>query len=144
MFVLWSVLFVLFMVPMFCDYRPAKRRDRNCWGPCSVFVCCPLQVPQIVSPNSAGWPMDPSAPLCVPLNTLMAFCHESWCCVIWVCFYVSFQGTSCISFIGPLNFWPLYGWLWSPFPSRCLLSFFVFFVRLRSGRFLVVFGVTSG
>ena len=45
-------------------------------------------------PNSAGRPMGPSTPLCVLCSSdvLMAFCHLSWCCEAWFCFYVSLSG----------------------------------------------------
>ena len=128
-FVLWSVLFVLFMVPMFVIKAGVGTEIVGVHALCLLVVRFMLVVvvpvagealassvlrspklsPQQCLPNSAGWPVGPSAPLCVLLNTMMVCCQESWCCKIWFCFMSVSQGTSCLSFTGPLSFWPLYG-----------------------------------
>ena len=159
--VLLSVLFVLFMVPMFVFtgrlsvgtetvgvktlcmfvvrfllFGGGSRSGGSSWPPRCYG-------PPNCLPNSAGWPMGPSAPLCVPLNELMVFCQESWCCEVWFCFYMSgFQGTSCVSFTGPSSLWPLYGWLLSPLLGVLVGFFFCSppFVWSSFG----CFGVNSG
>ena len=77
--------------------------------------------------------MGPSAPLCVPLNTLMVFCQESWCCVIWFCFYVSFFSKNQLYWLHwPFKLLALVRWVVVPFSLVCVCPF------ILSGRLLVV------
>ena len=132
-FVLLSVLFVLFMVPMFAFTGRLSVGTETVGVKSSVFVCCQLL--------ARGGPWA-SAPLCVPLNVVMAFCQESWCCEVWFCFYASFTNklvvlaSLALQAFGPctvgccplsLAFWSLFSFSFSLFASFCLVVPFGYF-----------------
>ena len=94
MFVLWSVLFVWFMGPMFVFIGGYLSIGTEIVGVnvlCLLSVSCffggavpvvgdasaasVLRSPNL-SPQQCGWPLGPSTPFCVPLNVLLACCRE--------------------------------------------------------------------
>ena len=105
---------------LFESIRPAKRRDKTCWGFGFVLVIITgsllfgggsrsggsfgflgAAVPQIDSPTVPGRPMGPSTPLCDPLWFLYLNLVRRLLCLFCGSFVGSIQGTDILAITGP-------------------------------------------